>query len=168
MGYGVSGNVESFNSGTDQVTIQLIELDASEAAYKVQVSGGTQSGNKYTASYSFSDVPSGTYTMKVMKQNHVTREYTITVGAEAVVKDVTIWLYGDVTGDGAVNAIDAMQINRKYTGKTSVFGSADAETEAYRLLVADVNAADGMINATDSAQVKRFYTGKPSVIDTLP
>ena len=55
-----------------------------------------------------------------------------------------------------------------YTGKTSVFGSADAETEAYRLLVADVNAADGMINATDSAQVKRFYTGKPSVIDTLP
>lgn len=164
----ISGNVESFNSGTDQVTIQLIEQGQSEPAYETIVSGGTQSGNKFTASYSFSDVPSGTYTMKVIKSKHVTREYTITVGAEAVVKDVEIWLYGDVTGDGAVNAIDAMQINRKYTGKTSVFGSADAETEAYRLLVADVNAADGMINATDSAQVKRFYTGKPSVIDTLP
>ena len=168
VGYGVSGNVESFNSGTDPVTIQLIEQGQSEPAYETIVSGGTQSGNKFTASYSFSDVPSGTYTMKVIKSKHVTREYTITVGAEAVVKDVEIWLYGDVTGDGAVNAIDAMQINRKYTGKTSVFGSADAETEAYRRLVADVNAADGMINATDSAQVKRFYTGKPSVIDTLP
>ena len=168
VGYGVSGNVESFNSGTDEVTIQLIEQGQSEPAYETIVSGGTQSGNKFTASYSFSDVPSGTYTMKVIKSKHVTREYTVTVGAEAVVKNVEIWLCGDVTGDGAVNTVDATQIKRKYNGKTSVFGSADADTEAYRLIVANVYAADGTINATDSAQIKRFFNGKPSIIDTMP
>lgn len=168
VGYGVSGNVESFNSGTDQVTIQLIEQGQSEAAYEVQVSGGTQSGNKFTVPYAFSDVPTGTYTMKVIKQNHVTREYTITVGAEAVVKDVTIWLCGDVTGDGMVDTIDATQIKRKFNGKTSIFGSTDAETEAYRLIVANVYAADGIIDATDAAQIKRFYNGKSSIIDTMP
>ena len=92
VGYGVSGNVESFNSGTDEVTIQLIEQG--------------QSGNKFTASYSFSDVPSGTYTMKVIKSKHVTREYTITVGAEAVTQDVKIHLLGDINGDGKVNMKD--------------------------------------------------------------
>ena len=106
MGYGVSGNVESFNSGTDPVTIQLIEQGQSEPAYETIVSGGTQSGNKFTASYSFSDVPSGTYTMKVIKSKHVTREYTITVGAEAVTQDVKIHLLGDINGDGKVNMKD--------------------------------------------------------------
>ena len=163
----ISGNVESYGED-DPVTVQLIKEGTSEPAYETIVSGGTQSGNKFTASYSFSDVPSGTYTMKVIKSKHVTREYTITVGAEAVVKDVTIWLYGDVTGDGTVNMIDATQIDRKYNGKTSVFGTADAETEAYRLLVANVYAADGAINATDSNQIERFYNGKSSIIDTMP
>lgn len=163
----VSGSVVSYGEN-GPVTIQLIEQGQSEPAYETIVSGGTQSGNKFTASYSFSDVPSGTYTMKVIKSKHVTREYTITVGAEAVVKDVTIWLYGDVTGDGIVSMVDATQIDRKYNGKTSVFGSADADTEAYRLIVANVYAADGTINATDSAQIKRFFNGKSSIIDTMP
>ena len=104
--------------------------------------------------------------MKVIKSKHVTREYTITVGTEAVVKDIEIWLCGDVTGDGTVDSIDAMQINRNYNGKTSVFGTADAETEAYRLIVANVYAADGKLDATDAAQIERFYNGKPSIIDS--
>ena len=168
VGYGVSGNVESFNSGTDPVTIQLIEQGASEAAYEVQVSGGTQSGNKFTAPYAFSDVPTGTYTMKVMKTKHATREYTITVGSSNVAQNVEIWLYGDVTGDGVINTTDATQIKRKYNGKTSIFGSADEETEAYRLIVANVYETDGTINTTDATQIKRLYNGKSSIFDSMP
>ena len=112
VGYGVSGNVESFNSGTDPVTIQLIEQGQSEPAYETIVSGGTQSGNKFTAPYTFYDIPSGTYTIKVIKNKHATREYTITVGAEAVVKDVKIWLYGDVTGDGTINILDLIRFKK--------------------------------------------------------
>ena len=106
VGYDVSGSVVSFLSGTDAVTVQLLEQGHTEVAYETTVTGGTQSGNKYTAAYSFSQVPAGTYTMKVSKANHVTREYTVTVGAAAVTQDVEIWLLGDVTGDGKVNMKD--------------------------------------------------------------
>ena len=167
VGTAVSGSVVSYGED-DPVTVQLIKEGTSEPAYETKVSGGTQSGNKYTASYSFSDVPTGTYTMKVIKSKHVTREYSVTVGTEAVVKDVEIWRYGDVTGDGIVNAADATQIDRKFNSKVSVFGSADAEIEAYRFLVGNVNAADGIINAADAMQIKRFFNNKPSIIDTIP
>lgn len=146
VGYGVSGNVESFNSGTDEVTIQLIEDGASEAAYEVQVTGGTQSGNKFTASYSFSDVPSGTYTMKVIKNNHVTREYTITVGAEAVAQDVEIWLKGDVTGDGKVDMKDWSRI-RNHITETNLL------TDDYAIACADV-INDGKIDMKDWSRVR--------------
>ena len=144
VGYGVSGNVESFNSGTDPVTIQLIEQGQSEPAYETIVSGGTQSGNKFTAPYAFYDVPTGTYTMKVIKQNHVTREYTITVGAEAVTQDVKIHLRGDITGDGRVNAGDHSKLYA-HIRKTSLLTD-------YALLCADVTG-DGKINAGDHSRL---------------
>ena len=168
VGYDVSGSVVSFLNGTDTVTVQLIEQGHTEVAYETTVTGGTQSGNKYTAAYSFSQVPAGTYTMKVKKTKHATREYTISVGSSAVMQDVEIWLYGDVNGDGMVNMTDATQIKRKYNGKTSIFGSSDAETEAYRLLVANVYSSDGVVNSTDATQIKRFYNGKSSIFDSLP
>ena len=145
VGYGVSGNVESFNSGTDEVTIQLIEQGASEAAYDTTVTGGTQSGSKFTASYSFSDVPSGTYTMKVMKQNHVTREYTITVGAEAVTQDVEICLKGDVTGDGKITTMDSARANAHARGATVLTD--------YTLQCADVVGTDGKVTTMDAARI---------------
>ena len=95
----VSGTVKSFNSASDKVTIQLIQQGHSEPAYETTVSGGTKEGNQYTASYTISGIASGTYTMRVLKKNHVTRKYTITVGGEAVTQNAEIWLLGDVNGD---------------------------------------------------------------------
>ena len=151
VGYGVSGNAESFNSGTDPVTIQLIESGATEAKYVTTVSGGAQSGNKYTAAYSFSDVPTGTYTMKVMKQNHVTREYTITVGAEAVTQDVEIWLKGDVTGDGKITATD-------YSRLYAHLNNVKVLTDDYALKCADVTG-DGRVTSTDYSRLYAHLNG---------
>ena len=151
VGYGVSGNVESFNSGTDQVTIQLIEQGQSEPAYETIVSGGTQSGNKFTAPYAFYDVPTGTYTMKVIKQNHVTREYTITVGAEAVTQDVKIHLLGDINGDGRVNTMDAGRANSHARGKTLLTG--------YEFACTDING-DGRVNTMDAGRINAHARGK--------
>ena len=158
--------MESFNSGTDAVTIQLFQEGQDTAAYETKVSGGTQSGNKFTASYSFSDVPSGTYTMKVMKPKHATREYTITVATEAVTQDVEIWLKGDATGDGIINSTDAMQINRYAATKPSMFDQGDDALKAYTLLVADING-DGIVNSTDSMQINRYVASKPSKFDSF-
>ena len=144
----VSGTVKSSQSATDKVTIQLIQQGHSEPAYETIVSSGTKVGNQYTASYSISGIASGTYTMRVMKNKHVTREYTVTVN-----------------GDGFVNMTDASQIERKFNGKTSVFDTGDAKIKAYRLKVANVYFSDDNINTTDAAQIKRYYNGKSSALN---
>ena len=102
-GVTVSGMATSFNSDTDNVILQLIAEGYSEADYEVFVKGNT-------ASYTIEGVAPGTYTMKVMKQNHVTREYTVTVGSSNVVQDVKIHLKGDITGDGKVNTFDIVKM----------------------------------------------------------
>lgn len=145
VGYGVSGNVESFNSGTDEVTIQLIEQGQSEAAYETTATGGTQIGNKFTAPYTFYDIPSGTYTIKVIKNKHATREYTITVGAEAVTQDVKINLIGDVTGDGNINPMDH---SRLYAHLNDIMPL----TDEYALKCADVTG-DGNVNPMDHSRL---------------
>lgn len=154
VGYGVSGNVESFHSGTDEVTIQLIEQGQSEPAYETIVSGGTQSGNKFTASYSFSDVPSGTYTMKAIKSKHVTREYTITVGAEAVTQDVKIHLIGDITGDGKITNSDVNKANLHSKGRSILTG--------YELHCADANG-DGNITNSDVNRINLHSKSKATL-----
>ena len=151
VGYGVSGNVESFNSDTDPVTIQLIEQGQSEAAYEVQVSGGTQSGNKFTAPYAFSDVPSGTYTMKVMKKNHVTREYTVTVGSADVTQNVKIHLKGDIDGNGTVTTMDVIRANSHARGVTLLTD--------YALKCADVVGTDGTVTTIDVIRINAHAKG---------
>ena len=143
-GVTVSGTATSFNSSTDDVTIQLIESGASEAAYETIVKGNT-------ASYSIAGVAPGTYTMKVMKQNHVTREYTVTVGAENVTQDVEIWLLGDVNGDGTINVKD----------KKLIFNHLNDPSGAltgYALDVGDVNR-DGTINVKDKKLIFNHLKG---------
>ena len=41
-----------------------------------------------------------------MKENHVTREYTVVVGTDDVTQDVEIYLKGDGDGDGIVSISD--------------------------------------------------------------
>ena len=161
----VSGTVKSSQSATDKVTIQLIQQGHSEPAYETTVSGGTKVGNQYTASYTISGIASGTYTMRVMKNKHVTREYTVTVSGDAKTQNAEIWLLGDVNGDGFINMTDASQVERKFNGKTSVFDTGDAEIKAYRLKVANVYFSDNNINTTDAAQIKRYYNGKSSALN---
>ena len=132
-GFEVSGTATSFNSDTDDVTIQLILKGYSEAAYETTVKGNT-------ASYSIANVAPGTYTMKVMKNNHVTREYEVTVEGGDVVQDVKIHLKGDVTGDGKVNTFDIVKMNLHAKKKTELTG--------YELLCGDITG-DGKVNTFD-------------------
>ena len=152
----LSGTVKSFGSTTDPVTVQLFKSGSSSAAYSTTVKGNS-------VSYTISGVAAGTYTVKVSKKNHVTREYSVTVSTGTKTQNAEIWLSGDVNADGIIDMTDAMQINRKFNGKTSVFDKGDSETKAYRLKVANIYS-DNSIDTTDSGQLQRHYNGKSSVL----
>lgn len=148
-GVSVSGTVTSFNSDTDDVTIQLFVEDASEATYTVTVKGNT-------AEYSIEGVAVGTYTMKVMKLNHVTREYTITVSAGNVTQDVEIYLMGDVDLNGNIDVND-VNIMRQY-----LVGNLTSLSDI-QLAVFDVTQ-DGVTDIADPNQILQYLVGNRASI----
>ena len=143
-GVTVSGTVTSFGSQTDDVTVQLIKSGESEAAYEAVVQGNS-------IGYFIENVAPGSYTMKVMKQNHVTREYAVTVGTENVQQDVKIHLKGDINGDGKITMVDSAKANSHARGVALLTG--------YELKCADVVANDGNVTMADAGRINAHAKG---------
>ena len=146
---GVRGQVVSFHDGSD-VTVSLFADGSAQPQYTVAVPAGEKSGGKYTAVYDIPEVAAGTYTMKVMKQNHVKREYTVTVGSSNVVQNVKIHLKGDINGDGRVNTSDVGKANSHAKGTSTLTG--------YDFACADVNG-DGRVNTSDVGKINSHAKG---------
>ena len=142
-GVEVNGIITSYGSDSESVTVQLIEAGHTEPAYEAIVFGNS-------AAYSFPTVPAGEYTLKVEKKNHVTREYTVTVGAENVTQDVKIHLKGDINGDGKVNTSDVGKANSHAKGTSTLTG--------YDFACADVNG-DGKVNTSDVGKINSHAKG---------
>lgn len=141
---GVRGQAVSFLDGSD-VTVSLFADGSAQPQYTVTVPAGEKSGGKYTAVYDIPSVAAGTYTVQVSKKNHVTREYTVTVGGDVKTLNVEIWLLGDVNGDGRVNAMDCTRLF-KHVNKTQQL------TDPYALKCAETNG-DGRVNAMDCTRL---------------
>ena len=139
----LSGTVKSFNSTTDPVTVRLFKSGSSSAAYSTVVKGNS-------ASYTISGVTPGTYTMKVSKKNHVTREYTVNVTAGAKTQNAQIHLLGDINGDGKISTADVLKANFHAKRVNLLTG--------YEFLCADING-DRKISTADvnkiNAHVKK-------------
>ena len=143
----LSGTVKSFNSTTDPVTVQLFKSGSSSAAYNTAVKGNS-------ATYTISGITPGTYTMKVSKKNHVTREYSVTVSTGTKTQNAQIYLLGDVNLDGRVNTMDCTRLF-KHVNKTQLL------TDAYAQKCADTNG-DGRVNTMDcTALFKHVNKTKP-------
>ena len=137
---GLHGQVESFLDGSD-VTVSLFAAGSAQPQYTVTVPAGEKSGGKYTAVYDIPSVAAGTYTVQVSKKNHVTREYTVTVGGDVKTLNTEIRLLGDVNGDGRVNTMD-------YTRLLKHVNETQPLTDAYALKCSDVNK-DNRVNTMD-------------------
>ena len=139
LGVTVSGTVTSYHNASGDITLQLCEYSSGAVAYETTVKGNT-------VAYSFADVAAGVYTLKVSKENHITREYMVIVNSGSAVQDVTICLKGDVTGDGAVNIKDFQRLLR-HVNKTNPL-------EGYALECGDVTG-DGVVNIKDFQRLLR-------------
>ena len=141
--YTVSGTANSFGSNADDVTVQLIEQGTTEPAYETYVNGNT-------AYYSFSNVVKGTYTLRVMKKNHIAREYTVTVGSANVTQNVKIYLLGDVNMDGSISIKDTTETLKCTVGLITL--------DEYQSKLADV-ISDGKVSVNDATQILKYTTG---------
>ena len=148
---GLHGRVESFLDDSD-VTVALFADGSAEPKHTTTVPGGTKdSSEKYTAAYEIPEVAAGTYTMRVSKKNHVTREYTVTVSTGAVTQNVQIYLKGDINGDGRVNISDVNKANLHTKGRVTLTG--------YEFACADING-DGRVNISDVNRMNLHVKGK--------
>ena len=142
--YTVSGSVTSFNDASGDITLQLIPEGLSEPAYETTVKGNT-------VAYSFADVAAGTYTLKVSKANHVTREYTVVVNSTSVVQDAKIHLLGDVTGDGRLRSNDLSVVYDHVSGEALI-------EDAYIFACADIDG-NGRLRSNDVTKMYDHTTG---------
>ena len=162
-GVTVSGTIKSYGSASEAVTVTL--LQGTSVIGSPQVLTGASGSVPYSQNYSFPAVPAGDYTLKVEKKGHAPWTEEITVATTAIVKDVTVYLWGDVNRDGKVTAADAQEIQRNAAGLSSVFDTDP--NSAYCTLRADVNR-DGVITAADAQEIQRKAAGLSSTISTLP
>ncbi len=156
----ISGNVVSFGDVTKDVTVELLKDGEVVCTKTVTGKNGT---------YTFENVAEGDFVIRVSKTKHCPREYAVSV-YDDVVTDVSIQLYGDVTGDGIINNADALQINRKNSNQLSVFDSGDESIKTYRLITGNVTAitaTDTVVNNADVLQINRANANLTSVFDRL-
>jgi len=143
-GVTVSGMVTSFGEESEKTTVQLFPSGSEIPAFSVTLTGTH-------AMYSFNGVEAGTYTMKVSKANHVTREYTVVVGNSPIPLDAKIHLKGDIDGNGTVTTMDAMRANSHARGVTLLTD--------YALKCADVVGTDGTVTTMDAMRINAHAKG---------
>ena len=134
----LSGNI---TTGTEGVT--TLTLTGANGTVTTTVSGKT-------GTYSFANVAPGTYTLVVTKANHVTGEYTVTVGSTDLTQDVKICMLGDVDGNGKINVGDISKLLAHVRGTTLI-------TDEYLLTCANVNG--GKLNMGDISTIYAHLKG---------
>ena len=125
--------------------------------------------NRYTQSFEFTGVANGEYKLAAWRPAYdisnkhyayAVRITDVTVNGTDVNVDenaTKLWLYGDVSGDGKIDAGDATNILAYVIGKSS---SIDEDNKA----IGDVND-DGNVDAGDATNVLAYIIGKSSILD---
>ena len=144
LGVTVSGTVTSYQNASGDITLQLCEYSSGTVAYETTVKGNT-------VAYRFADVAAGVYTLKVSKENHITREYMVIVNSGSVVQDVKIHLLGDLNGDGRLRSNDLSIAYDHVSGEALI-------EDDYIFRCADIDG-NGRIRSNDVTKMYDHTTG---------
>ena len=137
----VSGTVKSYGDAGEKVTVTLTPT-AGGTPLTPTLTGAAGTA-PYSQNYTFAAVPAGTYTLKVEKKGHAPWTENITVGTDDITgKNVTIYLIGDVNGDGTIDATDMQRIYAHISRDNTFSNPAQG----------DVNK-DGNVDATDMQRI---------------
>lgn len=147
-GVEVSGTVKSYGDTGENVTVTLTKQGETGTAFTDTLTGASGSA-PYSQTYSFATVPAGEYTLKVEKKGHAPFTKEITVGDSNVTEDVTVYLIGDVNGDGKIDANDMQRIYAHISG----------ENKFSNLAQGDVNG-DGKVDANDMQRIYAHISGE--------
>ncbi len=148
----VSGTVTSFNSESDDITIELFAEGSTSADYTATVKGNT-------AEYFIVGVAEGTYTMRVTKASHVTCEYTIVVGMDDVTQDAELNLYADTNFDGEIDENDYQAlVNAVLQDNHEQIGTAEYDDLIHYDLV-----MDGYLDVLDAAVMALVVNGLKTI-----
>ena len=102
--------------------------------------------------FTIENVEKGTYILVITKDNHVTREYDVTIEDADVSVETKIHLLGDINGDGKITIIDYARANAHAKGVQQLTG--------YELQCADTVKQDGIITTADAARINAHAKGK--------
>ncbi|MBQ9679572.1 MAG: hypothetical protein IJV48_02680 [Ruminococcus sp.] len=142
----VSGTITSYSTSADASDEILVELiQDNKLAYSATVNGNT-------VAYSIADVADGDYILRVHKENHVSRDYEITVSGDTT-QDVKICPIGDTNLNGRVQSNDGM-----FAYKHAQGGAAD-KLEGYAFKCADVNN-NGRVQSNDAMAIYKQASGE--------
>lgn len=137
-GVTVSGDVTSFGSDEEDVTVQLIREGEDAPSYQTIVEAGN-------TTYTIEGVAPGAYTLRIIKADHVARDYEIIVAGQNVEQDAKICLKGDVNLNGSVDYGDLQRLYQHL--------STNNKLVDYGLEIANVNT-DANVNYGD---LQRLY-----------
>lgn len=146
-GVTVSGTVKSYGGETEKVTVTLTPENGTPMTTVV-------TGN--SAAYKFENVPAGTYTLKVEKKGHAAWDEMVTVtDSDITNKNITVYLFGDVSKDGKVNTTDINLIRLSILGRKTF--------DSYESKLANVNK-DTTINTTDINFIRLAILGRRELV----
>lgn len=147
QGYTVSGTVKSTSDPDSPAIVRLTKAGYSEPDYETELYGTS-------ASFSFSGVENGTYTLYVTKSGYTAVSRTVTVSGGSAEETITLTkpqqghIPGDINDDGKVNNKDLTRLFQKLSGwNVEVVEAA-----------LDVNG-DGKVNNKDLTRLFQYLSG---------
>lgn len=143
----LKGNVTSFLSESDTVSIELIRCGEAKVLYSLELVGNN-------VSYKFENITSGFYVVRISKNNHTTRECLVAVGNSAENTDFKINPIGDIDGNGRITVSDYVTALR--------CAKATLKLDEYEFLCADVDS-NGKITVSDYVKILSHVKGMYSL-----
>ncbi len=143
----LKGNITSYLSESDTVTVELIRVDESEALYSSELIGNS-------AEYKFENIVSGFYKVRISKNNHAVFECLVEVGNGSEDRNFKINPIGDVDGNGKITVIDYVMVLKCAKGTSKL--------DEYEFVCADIDS-NGVITIADYVRILRHAKGLHSL-----